>query len=146
MKTLRRETAAELPDIGFGTYKLGQETEECVLEALRAGYRLIDTAQIYGNEKAVCLALKRSGLPRASVFVTSKVWRTKHGYHRTRDACLQSLKELGTDYIDLMLVHWPDAKRGWPLKTGDMSPPDFTPEMRLDTWRALEDLHTEGKL
>ena len=105
------------------------------------GYRLVDTAQIYGNEKAVGKAISKSGLPRDSVFVSSKLWRTQHGYARARAACLQSLKDLGLTYIDLMLIHWPDCKRGWPLKRGTVSPPDWTPSMRDDTWRALEDLH-----
>ena len=101
----------DLPPVGFGTYKLGAETEACVLAALGCGYRLIDTAQIYGNEKAVGQAITKSGLPRQEIFVTSKVWRTKHGYERARASCLQTLKDLGLQYIDLMLVHWP--RRGF---------------------------------
>ena len=78
----------DLPPVGFGTYKLGAETEACVLAALRCGYRLLDTAQIYGgSEKAVGQAIAKSGLPREDIFVTSKVWRTKHGYARTRASC-----------------------------------------------------------
>ena len=101
----------DLPPVGFGTYKLGAETEVCVLAALGCGYRLIDTAQIYGNEKAVGQAITKSGLPRQEIFITSKVWRTKHGYDRARASCLQTLKDLGLQYIDLMLVHWP--RRGF---------------------------------
>ncbi len=102
--------------------------------------------QIYGNEKAVGRAIAKSGLPRESILVTSKVGRTKHGYDRARASCLQSLKGLGLEYIDLMLVHWPGAKTGWPLRRGELSPADWTPAMREETWRALEDLRAEGKL
>ena len=111
--------------------------EESVLKALRLGYRLVDTAQVYGNERAVGKAIARSGVPREDIFVTSKVWRTCHGYDRTKASVAKSLKELGLEYIDLMLIHWPDAKRGWPLKTGDKSPSDWTPAMRDETWRSL---------
>ena len=132
-----------MPPIGFGTYKLG-ETEECVLKALQTGYRVIDTAQIYKNEKSVGKAIKKSGLDREEVFIITKVWRSNHGYQRCRDSVLRSLKDLQVNYIDLVLVHYPCAKTGWPLKTGQFNPPDWHPGMRMDTWRALEDLHTEG--
>ena len=104
--TAAKRRRMDLPAVGFGTYKLGAETEKCVDAALRAGYRLIDTAQIYGNEKAVGQAIAQSGLPREAIFVTSKVWRTKHGYDRARASCLQSLKDLDLQYIDMMLIHW----------------------------------------
>jgi len=124
-----------IPTIGFGTYKLGEsDTEKCVLAALRSGYRHIDTAQVYGNEKAVGRAIKNSNLPRESISVTSKVWRTKHGYERARASVLQSLKVLDLEYVDMMLVHYPGPKTGWPLRRGDQNPSDWTPQMREETW------------
>ena len=99
-----------MPQIGFGTYKLGSAaTQTCVSLALNCGYRLIDCAQIYNNEKEVGAAIRKSGIPREEIFVISKVWRSKHGYDRTKTSCLQSLKNLGLEYIDLMLVHHPDC-------------------------------------
>ena len=117
-KSRRQCVAMQMPRVGFGTYKLGVETEDCVSRALSLGYRMIDTAQIYGNEKAVGKAIVKSGLNREDIFVTSKVWRTNHGYAPTKDSVLKSLRDLGMDYIDLMLVHWPGPKTGWPLRRG----------------------------
>ena len=140
----RRKTSG-MPAVGFGTYKLGPDnTEECVAHALKVGYRLIDTAQIYKNEKPVGKALKESGLERGDVFITTKVWRSNHGYQKCRESVLKSLKDLGLDYIDCALIHYPDCKRGWPLRRGETNPPDWHPSMRKETWRALEDMLLEG--
>eukprot|EP00933_Yihiella_yeosuensis_P056583 TRINITY_DN5586_c0_g1_i1.p1 TRINITY_DN5586_c0_g1~~TRINITY_DN5586_c0_g1_i1.p1 ORF type:complete len:439 (+),score=95.40 TRINITY_DN5586_c0_g1_i1:93-1409(+) len=137
-----------MPAVGFGTYKLkNEEVAGPVLESLKAGYRLIDTAQVYENEKGVGDALRRSGLGRGDVFIETKVWRSSHGYDRTMKACHQSLKKLGVDYIDLYVIHWPGCKTGWPLPKGTMCPPDWTPAMRnTGTWRAMEDLYDQGKV
>lgn len=137
-----------MPAVGFGTYKLKKgEAVGPITAALSAGYRLIDTAQVYENEADVGAALKASGLPRESVFLETKVWRSSHGFDRTLLACRQSLRRLGTDYIDLYLIHWPGAKTGWPLKRGTVCPPDWTPAMRDEgTWRAMEQLYDEGKV
>jgi diketogulonate reductase-like aldo/keto reductase len=97
-----------------------------VLAALRAGYRHVDTARIYGNEADVGAALRDSGLPRDQVFVTTKLWNEDHGYDRARRACDASLRALGLDHVDLYLVHWP------------------VPGRRLDTWRALESILADG--
>lgn len=137
-----------MPVIGFGTYKLkDNEVAGPVLAALKAGYRLIDTAQVYENEKGVGAALRQSGLPRDSICIETKVWRSSHGYERTMTACKQSLKKLGVNYIDLYVIHWPGCKTGWPLPKGTMCPKDWTPAMRdTGTWRAMEDLYFEGKV
>jgi len=137
-----------LPVVGFGTYKMKKgEAAGPVLQALEAGYRLIDTAQVYENEKDVGEAIKQSGLPRSSVCVETKVWRSSHGYERTMKAFKQSLKRLGLDYIDLYVIHWPGAKTGWPLPKGAICPPDWTPAMRdTGTWKAMEDLYDQGKV
>ena len=91
-------------------------------------------------------AIAKSGLEREEIFVISKVWRTNHGYTPTKDSVLKSLRDLDTDYIDLMLVHYPGPKTGWPLRRGEVSPKGWTTAMRNETWKALEDLHAEGKL
>lgn len=136
------------PAVGFGTYKMkNEEVAEPVLMALKAGYRLIDTAQVYENEKGIGDALRRSGLGRGDVFIMDKVWRSSHGYERTMKACAQSLRRLGVDYIDLYVIHWPGCKTGWPLAKGTMCPKDWTPAMRdTGTYRAMEDLYDQGKV
>jgi len=137
-----------MPIVGFGTYKLkDNEVAGPVGMALKAGYRLIDTAQVYENEKGVGAAIQKSGLGRGDVFIETKVWRSSHGYERTMKACNQSLKKLGVEYIDLYVIHWPGCKTGWPLKRGTMCPVDWTPKMRdTGTWRAMEDLYDQGKV
>lgn len=137
-----------LPVAGFGTYKMKKGTAVGpVLEALKAGYRLIDTAQVYENEGDVGQALRESGLSRADVCIETKHWRSSHGYERTMQAFRQSLRKLGTDYVDLYVIHWPGAKTGWPLPRGQVAPKDWTPAMRdTGTWRAMEDLYDEGKI
>ena len=118
-----------IPVIGLGVYQTapGEETQRAVLDALAAGYRHIDTARIYDNEKDVGIALKKSELSRQDFFVTTKVWNTDHGYDKTQKACDASLKKLGLEYVDLYLVHWPVAK------------------LRKDTWRAMIELKKAGK-
>lgn len=102
-----------IPRIGYGTYKMGDdETQQAVEAALEAGYRLIDTAEMYGNEVGVGRAVAASGLPRAEVFLTTKVWNDHHGAEAARAALEASLERLGTDYLDLYLIHWPSPKQG----------------------------------
>ena len=122
-----------IPSPGFGTYKITDEAEcaEAVLSALQAGYRHIDTAAVYGNEAAVGEGLRRSGLPREDVFVTSKVWNTERGYDSTLKACEKSLEALGLEYLDLYLIHWP-ANR---MQFGDKAD-----TVNRETWRAMERL------
>jgi 2,5-diketo-D-gluconate reductase A len=102
-----------IPVIGLGVAELSDdETERAVSAALEIGYRLIDTAAVYGNEGAVGRAIAASGIPRAELFVTTKVANADHGFNTTQDAVKASLDRLGLDYVDLFLVHWPVAKRG----------------------------------
>ena len=118
-----------MPLMGFGTYQI-TDVEECkrsVLAAIEAGYRLIDTAQCYDNERAVGAAIAESGLPRQELFVTSKVWFGNHKAGECRASVLRSLDRLGLDYLDLMLIHWP---------FGDI----------YAAWRDLEGLYREGVL
>lgn len=137
-----------MPVVGFGTYKMSNsDVVQPVTDALKAGYRLIDTAQVYENEKGVGEALRNSGLGRGDIFLETKVWRSSHGYDRTIKACNQSLRKLGVDYIDLYVIHWPGPKTGWPLPRGQVCPPDWTPKLRdTGTWKAMEDLYEQGKV
>lgn len=97
-----------MPLLGFGTWDLrGKECEQAVLEALQLGYRLIDTAQMYENEREVGRAIRKSGIPREEVFVTTKLYRPSAGYHRAKSGIEASLQELQMDYIDLLLIHEP---------------------------------------
>ena len=95
-----------MPMLGFGVYQTPPaDTERCVVEALTVGYRLIDTAQAYGNEEGVGAAIAASGVPRDEVFVTSKVWVSNMNYERAAASIDESLRHLRTDHIDLMLLH-----------------------------------------
>jgi len=126
---LRLNNGVEVPALGLGTYKLvGEAAYAPVRAALGCGYRHIDTASFYENEEAVGRAVRESGVPREEVFITSKVWNTEQGYDRTLQACERSLARLGTDHLDLYLVHWP------------------VPGKRLETYRALERLYEEGRV
>ena len=98
----------KIPQLGYGVYLIPpEETEQCVLEALKVGYRHIDTAHMYGNEKEVGAAIKKSGIPRNELFITSKLWITEYGEGVTLPAIDKMLKRLGLDYIDLVLLHFP---------------------------------------
>lgn len=107
-----------LAAVGFGTWQDADAQEEAVLNALRAGYRHIDTARIYGTEPAVGSAIKKSGIPRSEIFITTKLWNNSHDPKDVEPAIDASLKDLGTDYLDLYLMHWPS-----PFKSGDTLTP-----------------------
>ncbi|WP_100445411.1 aldo/keto reductase [Glycomyces xiaoerkulensis] len=107
-----------MPRIGYGTYKVGDsEARRTVEAALEAGYRLIDTAEMYGNETGVGRAVRESGLAREGLFLTSKVWNDHHGYDAARRALEDSLERLGTDYLDLFLIHWPSPRQDLYVET-----------------------------
>lgn len=118
-----------MPWLGLGVYlsEAGEETENAVKEAIKAGYRSIDTAAFYKNEESVGKAMKESGVPREELFITTKVWNTDQGYDSTLAAFHESLKKLDLEYIDLYLIHWP------------------VKEKYKETWKALETLYKEGK-
>ena len=118
-----------MPQLGFGVFQVpDEETAAAVSEALRAGYRSIDTAKIYGNEAGVAAALRESGIPREELSVTTKLWNDDQGYDSTLLAFDTSLRELGLDYLDLYLIHWPAPSAG----------------RYVESWRAMEKLLAEG--
>ncbi|GHH86121.1 oxidoreductase [Streptomyces sulfonofaciens] len=120
----------EIPQLGFGVFQVEDDrTTAAVLSALEAGYRSIDTAAIYGNEAGVGRALAESGLPREELFLTTKLWNADQGYDSALRAFDASLAKLGTDHVDLYLIHWPTPAR----------------DLYLDTWRALEKLLADGR-
>ncbi|NQT58708.1 MAG: aldo/keto reductase [Bacteroidetes bacterium] len=116
-ETVKLSNGVEIPRIGFGTFKIddGDDVKSAVLSALKTGYRHIDTAAIYGNEKGVGEAIRESGIARNELFVTSKLWNSDQGYESTLRAFDKSLELLGMDYLDLYLIHWPKAfnKESW---------------------------------
>ena len=125
-----------IPVPGFGTFKTpdGEVCVKAVRDAIAAGYTHIDTAAIYGNECSVGEGVRQSGKPREELFITSKVWNAERGYDKTLRACEKTLKDLGTDYLDLFLIHWP-ANR---LQFGDKAD-----AINVDTWKAMERLVDE---
>lgn len=129
MQTVTLNNGVKMPILGFGVYQIpdAEECENAVYEALSAGYRLIDTAAGYLNEEAVGRAIKRSGVPREELFITTKIWVQDAGYESTKLAFAKSMKKLQLDYLDLYLIHQP---------FGDY----------YGTWRAMEELYREGKI
>lgn len=123
-------SGVEMPKLGFGTWHIdeGEAVEKAVTEALEVGYRLIDTASLYGNEAGVGRALAASGLQRKEYFVTTKVWNDAHGYDETLRAFDESINRLQLNYIDAYLIHWPVAEKG----------------LFKESWRALERLFEEN--
>ena len=111
MLKVKLNNGVEMPILGFGVFQVADlaECERSVLDAIAAGYRLIDTAASYGNEEAVGKAIKRSGVPREELFITTKLWIQSNGYEGTKKAFENSLKRLQLDYLDLYLMHQPYA-------------------------------------
>lgn len=135
--TFTLANGVDIPAVGFGTYKTADNQDEAVIsEAIRQGYRHLDTAAFYFNEEAVGRAVRESGIPREEFFITSKVWRDKLGYESTLKEFEESLKKLGTEYLDLYLIHWPrprDLNAEWK-------------ELDVETWKALEELYRAGRV
>ena len=108
MEYVTLNNAVKMPVLGYGVYQTPpEETERCVRQAIDVGYRAIDTAQAYGNEEGVGRALAASGLPREDFFITTKIWISNAGYERAKASIDESLKKLGTGYVDLLLIHQP---------------------------------------
>lgn len=128
MEYVTLSNGVKMPILGYGVYQVTKdECEQCVLDALDAGYRSIDTAQSYFNEEEVGSAIKKSGVSREDIFLTSKVWVEHYGYEETRKSVEESLRKLQTDYLDMMLLHQPFN--------------DY-----YGAYRALEDMYEEGML
>lgn len=125
---IKLNNGVEMPQIGYGVYQVSpDECERCVSDALKVGYRMIDTAQAYNNEEGVGAAIAKSEIPRNELFIVSKIWISNYGYDKARKSIDESLRRLGTDHIDLMLLHQPYCDR-------------------YGAYRALEDAYKEGKL
>lgn len=128
MEYVTLSNGVKMPILGYGVYQVTkEECERCVLDALKIGYRHIDTAQAYYNEEEVGAAIKKSGIPREEIFLTTKVWVENYGYEQAKASVLESMQKLGTDYLDLMLLHQPFSDA-------------------YGAWRALEELYDEGKI
>lgn len=129
MKKVKLNNGVEMPILGFGVYQLTDAAacEQCVYDAIASGYRLIDTATAYGNEEAVGRAIKRSGVAREELFITTKLWINDAGYESALQAFNKSLERLELDYLDLYLIHQP---------YGDVH----------GAWRAMEELYKEGRI
>ena len=128
MEYVTLSNGVKMPQLGYGVYQVTQdECERCVADALKVGYRAIDTAQSYFNEEQVGAAIEKSGIARSEIFLTTKVWVEHYGYEETKQSVLESMRKLRTDYLDLCLLHQPFA--------------DY-----YGAWRALEELYEEGRL
>jgi len=128
MEYVKLNNGVEMPILGFGVYQIPkEEIKRCVLDAIKVGFRSIDTAQSYFNESEVGDALLECGIPREELFITTKVWIDNYGYEKCKESVLESLKKLKTDYIDLVLLHQP---------FGDY----------YGAYRVLEDFYEEGKI
>lgn len=117
----------KMPMLGLGTYKAREwdELNNAIKESVKIGYRHIDTASFYGNEEEIGLAIKECGVPREELFLTTKIWNSDQGYDKTLKAFEESIKKLKTNYLDLYLIHWPQA-------------------LNKETWKAFEKLHKDG--
>lgn len=128
MEYVTLSNGVKMPILGYGVYQVTkEECERCVLDALSVGYRSLDTAQSYFNEEQVGTAIKKSGIPREDIFLTTKVWIEHYGYEEAKASVLESMRKLQTEYLDLCLLHQPFS--------------DY-----YGAWRALEDLYEEGRI
>ncbi|AVM71686.1 aldo/keto reductase [Streptococcus mutans] len=129
-----------IPKIGFGTWKLadGDEAYKSVSYALEIGYRHVDTAQYYGNEVSVGRAIADSPIKREELFITTKIWNDKHSYDEAKQSVEESLAKLKLNYLDLLLIHWPNPKA--------LRENDAWKTRNADVWRAMEDLYQTGKV
>lgn len=135
--SFRLNNGLENPCIGFGTYKAADgKSSEILAQAMRAGYRYFDTASFYETEEYLAEAMAETGVQREKLFITSKAWKTEMGYEQVKAAFERSLRRLGTEYLDLYLIHWPAAEAG---------NPDWR-TLDLETWRALEELYRAGRV
>lgn len=129
--SVKLNNGVTMPQFGFGVFLMPpDQTEKYVSVALESGYRLIDTAAAYRNEEGVGEAIRKSGLAREEIFVTSKLWNSDHGYDKALKGFETSFKKLGIDYLDLYLIHWPLPKK----------------DLYSETWKALEEVYKSGRV
>jgi len=134
MKNVILNNGTEIPEIGFGTWQTTEGVQKTVKAALEAGYIHIDTADIYGNEAEIGEAIKESGIDRKELYLTTKIWNSNRSSAGVKQSVEQSLKKLKTDYLDLLLIHWPaNAKQFENWK-----------EINSETWKAMEELYRSG--
>ena len=136
--TYRLSNGIEIPCVGFGTWQAenGEQAYHAVKAALDVGYRHIDTAAAYGNEESIGKAIRDSGVPRADIFITSKLWNQHHGYEATLAAFDLTMRRLGLDVLDLYLIHWPNPikfRNNWQ-------------ETNAGSWKAFEELYRAGRI
>lgn len=138
-KSIKLNNGVLIPQPGFGTFmtKDGEEAIQAVKWAVETGYRHIDTAAIYNNEKGVGEGIRQCGVSREELFVTSKVWNSERGYDKTLKAFDKTMNDLGLDYLDLYLIHWPANERQFRKKAS---------KLNQETWRAMEKLYEEGRI
>ncbi|MGV3161739.1 aldo/keto reductase [Streptococcus hyovaginalis] len=138
METYILSNGVTIPKLGFGTWQIpdGDEAYQAVSHALKVGYTHIDTAQAYKNEASVGRAIADSGVARKDIFLTTKVWNSNHSYDLAKASIEESLQKLGVDYIDLLLIHWPNPKAFR----------DNWKEANAETWRAMEEFYEAGKV
>lgn len=138
MKQIKLNNGLEIPEIGFGTWKApnGEITVEAVKNAILCGFRLIDCASVYGNEKEVGYGIKESEINRQDLFITGKLWNDTRGYQETIDAFEKTCEDLQTDYLDMYMLHWPRP----------FCYHDNYIEKNKESWKAMEDLVKDGKI
>ena len=138
METMKLSNGVMIPNIGYGTWQSpdSEITVEGIKTAVRAGYRHIDTAAVYGNEVSVGKGIAGCGISRKEIFITSKVWNTMRGYNKTLAAFEKTIDDLKVSYLDLYLIHWPAASNQY----------DDWEEINLETWRAMTELYKAGKI
>lgn len=127
---LRLNDGTDIPQLGFGVFRITEDAERIVSEAIAAGYRHIDTAALYGNEEEVGRAIRASGIPREEFYVTTKLWNTDQGTQEAYDAFDLSFDKLGLEYLDLYLIHWPQPEL----------------DRYVESWRALETIRETGRV